>query len=166
MPTIQDDIETLKWMYKNAPTKQALEQVWRFALGRTRSGWQRTCTSVNNFYADALRLLIESGLLEEHRNAMTGCYGSDAAWTPVLLEPLTNTESDNAWIVRAKRKDIERLLSLTRELWGSRAEMIQRATLHLAGYPKICTVTQTDKDRLAHTGFFPLTWIAEIRSVS
>lgn len=148
--TFKEQLDTIT---KIATVDQAaaFTNAWRFAVDQGGAGWFRSLTSTVTVYGYAAQLLRKSKLVLAHRQRTV----TDAAFfVPVKPEQL---------ICRAKRSDIERLLTLVKELYGSNAALYQRALFN-PHYPSICAITQRDKDALAHMNVLSLVYIAELRS--
>ena len=148
--TLHDHIDLINNIAKR-DIEAALSTVWRLAQEHAGDGWWRSMRSIVVMYEYATALLRKTKLLTPHRRL---CLKDVTRFKPV--------DPDNL-LFEARRDDIERLLRLVKGAYGAEAAMWQKAKLHFA-YPRICPVTQTEKDRLAHLAVMPLTHIAEMRA--
>lgn len=129
----------------------AFTSVWRFAAAQAGGGWYRAMPSVVAVFGYAAQLLRKSKLVLAHRQRAAKDLKFFAPIDPAQL------------MFRAKRHDIEVLLKLVKELYGTPAVLWQRALLH-HDYPHICSMTRANKDALAHLGVMPLARVAEMRA--
>ena len=149
---ITEQIELIQRQAK-ADKNAACLTVWRFVDGAAAPGWRNAPRDVVKVYGAVYSLLRRCELLTHHRQVL-GRIDEHTGFAPHPPE---------RWLFTARREDLERLMYLTREMFGANAALWQLALLH-PHHPKICTITAKQKDRLAHLGVMPLVQVANLRA--